>query len=319
MLVTGGAGFIGSHLVERLLAAGHQVSILDDFNDFYDPALKRANLQPMVDEPGLTVHEGDIRDRPLVAEVMAQERPEAVMHLAARAGVRPSLLQPKLYLDVNVRGTWTVLDAARQADVGHFVLASSSSVYGNDSPAPFREDARADQPASPYGATKRMAELLAYTVHSLHGMPVTALRIFTAYGPRCRPDLAVHKFSRLMVNGQPVPVYGDGSALRDFTYVGDVAEGLGRALDRPQGFRVINLGNGRPITVLRLVSLLEERLGVPARIEFQPAQAGDVDLTFASIERAEQLLGWRPTTPIERGLDLWCQWLFSQGGARAEA
>lgn len=311
VLVTGGAGFIGSHLVERLLEHGHHVSVLDDFNDFYDPALKRENLTAVQGRGDLTINVGDIRNRQLVMEVIAREKPEAIAHLAARAGVGPSLREPELYLEVNVGGTYAVLEAARQAGIGHFVFASSSSVYGNDSPTPFQEEAAADRPISPYGATKRMGEVLAYSFHGLYGMPVTMLRLFTAYGARCRPDLAVHKFSRLMVNGQPIPVYGNGRARRDFTYVNDLVEGLVKAVERPRGFEVINLGYGRPITVLKLISLLENRLGARAKIEFQPPQPGDVDITYASIDRAKQLLDWQPTTPIEHGLDLWCQWFLS--------
>jgi len=192
------------------------------------------------------------------------------------------------------------------------VFASSSSVYGNDSAAPFREDFAADRPASPYGATKRMGELLAYAYHELYGLPVTGLRLFTVYGPRCRPDLAVHKFSRLMMAGEPLPVYGDGSALRDFTYVDDIVEGLVLAMDRPQGFEIINLGCGRPVQVLELISVLAALLHVQARPEFQPPQSGDVAMTCADVTKAGRLLGWRPMTPLERGLDRWCEWFIPQ-------
>ncbi len=312
ILVTGGAGFIGSHLVERLLAASHEVTIVDDFNDFYDPAVKRANLAAVADHPDLSVLEGDIRDARLVNLAMVRARPEAVVHLAARAGVRPSLLEPELYLDVNVRGTWMVLDAAQRVGADQFVFASSSSVYGNESRAPFVEEQPADRPASPYGATKRMGEILAHTFHHLHGLNVTCLRLFTVYGARCRPDLAVNKFSRLILKGEPVPVYGNGSAQRDFTYIDDIVDGVVRALERPRGYNLINLGCGQPITVLQLVSLLEERLGGTADVQFLPPQAGDVEMTYAGVDRARELLQWSPLTGIERGLDLWCEWLFAQ-------
>ena len=318
VLVTGGAGFIGSHLVERLLARGERVSVIDDFNDYYDPAGKRSNLAAVRADPRLAVYEGDIRDQRLVAEIMMRERPEALVHLAARAGVRASIAQPELYLQVNVDGTHVLLQSALQTGVEHFVFGSSSSVYGADTPAPFREDAPADRPISPYGATKRMGEILAHTFHWLYGMPVTVLRLFTVYGPRCRPDLAVHSFSRRMLEGEPISVFGDGSAQRDFTYVEDIVAGFERAIDRPQGYRVFNLGGGRPITVLRLISLLEERLGVQAALEFGPPQQGDVEMTFAGIERAERLLAWRPEVAIEEGLDRWCRWYGSRtAGLRA--
>ena len=312
VLVTGGAGFIGSHLVQRLLDREDQVHVVDDFNDFYEPQRKWDNLAEVRDRPGFSLHQGDIRDADFIEGVFAQARPEIVAHAAARAGVRPSLLQADLYTDVNVRGTGVLLEAAHRWSVQHFVFLSSSSVYGNDSAAPFREDAAADRLASPYGATKRMGELLAHVYHDLYGLPVTALRLFTVYGPRCRPDLAVHKFSRLIVEGAPLPVYGDGSALRDFTYVDDIVEGIVRAMDRPQGFEIINLGCHRPVRVLELISMLEERLGTPAQRDFQPPQAGDVTMTWADVTKAQRLLGWRPTTPLELGLDRWCEWFLSQ-------
>lgn len=312
VLVTGGAGFIGSHLVDRLLAQGNEVHAVDDFNDYYDPQLKWHNLEEARSQTGFSLHEGDIRDAQFIEHVFTQARPRIVVHIAARAGVSPSLLQADLYIDVNVRGTGIVLEAARNQGVEHFVFASSSSVYGNDSPAPFREDAAADRPASPYGATKRMGELLAYAYHQLYGLPVTGLRLFTVYGSRCRPDLAVHKFSRLMMAAEPLPVYGDGSALRDYTYVDDIVEGIVLAMDRPQGFEIINLGCSRPVQVLQLISLLAELLQAQARLEFQPPQAGDVAMTCADVTKAERLLGWQPTTPLEHGLDRWCEWFLSQ-------
>ncbi len=310
--MTGGGGFIGSHLVERLLDRGDEVHVVDDFNNYYDPEIKWRNLESARGQAGFSLHEGDIRGGEFIENVFTSARPQVLVHAAARAGVRPSLLQADLYIDVNVRGTGVVLEAARRWGVEHFVFASSSSVYGNDSAAPFTEDAAAVHPASPYGATKRMAELLTHVYHDLYGLPVTALRLFTVYGPRCRPDLAIHKFSRLMMAGEPLPVYGDGSALRDFTYVDDIVEGVVRAMDRPQGFEIINLGCSRPVQVLELVSLLEERLGIPAERDFQPPQAGDVVMTCANVSKAERLLGWRPTTPLERGLDCWCEWFVSR-------
>lgn len=309
VLVTGGAGFIGSHVVERLLARGDEVHVADSFDPFYDPARKRANLKAVWDNPAFSLYEADIRSADLMEEAFRAARPDVVIHMAARAGVRPSLLEPELYLDVNVRGTGVLLEQARRWDVHHFVFASSSSVYGNDSTPPFREEAAADRPASPYGATKRMGELLAHSYQHVYGLPVTALRLFTVYGPRGRPDLAVHKFSRLILQGEPVPVYGDGSALRDFTYVDDITDGIVCAADRTGGFEIINLGCGRPVKVLELIALLEEMLERKARIEFQPPQAGDVAMTCADVSKAERLLGWRPVTPIEKGVERFCDWL----------
>ena len=288
------------------------MQVVDDFNDYYDPQLKWHNLEEARSRPGFSLHQGDIRDAAFIEEVFVQARPQVIVHIAARAGVRPSLLQAELYIDVNAGGTGVILEAARRLGVEHFVFASLSSVYGNDGASPFREDAAADRPSSPYGATKRMGELLAYAYHELYGLPVTALRLFTVYGPRCRPDLAVNKFSRLLMVGEPLPVYGDGSALRDFTYVDDIVDGIVLAMDRPQGFEIINLGCGRPVQVLKLISTLAELLQAEARPEFQPPQIGDVAMTYADVAKAEVLLGWRPTIPLERGLDRWCEWFLSQ-------
>jgi UDP-glucuronate 4-epimerase len=319
VLVTGGAGFIGSHLCERLLREGESVVCLDDFNGFYDPAVKRANLADSLRHPAFRLVEGDIRDRALVEGVFSGERPQAVVHLAAMAGVRPSLLDPLLYQDVNVRGTVVLLEAARAFPPENFLFGSSSSVYGEQKKVPFSEDDRVDRPVSPYAATKAAGELLCAAWSRLHGIPVTCLRFFTVYGPRQRPEMAIHRFARLILEGKPIQMYGDGTSRRDYSYIDDIIEGLMRSLRTPFPYEIINLGESRMVGLSALIRLLEEALGAKAVIERQPVQSGDVPVTCADIGKARRLLGYDPHFPVERGIELFARWLLEhrrQAGRR---
>lgn len=307
IVVTGGAGFIGSHLCEALLRLGHDVVALDNFDDFYDPSIKRSNLAEAIRHPRFSLIEGDIRDWSTV-EVVINDAVDAVVHLAARAGVRPSIEQPLLYHEVNCTGTLNLLEACRRRPRCRFVFASSSSVYGNNAKAPFAESDNVDHPISPYAATKKAGELMCHTYHHLYAMPVTCLRFFTVYGPRQRPDLAIHKFAALMERGRPIPVFGDGSMMRDFTYVDDIVDGIIRAIDRCHGYQLFNLGESRPVSVNELIAALEKALGKSAIIEPRPLQPGDVQRTYADISRAERELGYRPNTSIEVGLARFVEW-----------
>ena len=305
VLITGGAGFIGSHVAERLLARGDDVWVLDNFNDFYDPAIKRANARALA---GATIVEGDIRDVEGTKRLFQDGRFEAVIHLAAMAGVRASLLDPLHYCDVNVRGTQILLDQLREAPGMRLVFASSSSVYGANERVPFREDDDVHRPVSPYAATKRAGELLCFTHHHIYGTPISCLRFFTVYGPRQRPEMAIHKFARLISEGRPLPFYGDGSTRRDYTYVDDVVDGVVGALDRPNGYRIYNLGESRTTSLAELVRLMGELIGREPVLERLPMQPGDVLVTYADVSRAEQELGYRPKTELRDGLKRFLEW-----------
>lgn len=312
ILITGGAGFIGSHLVERCLAAGHAPVVLDDFNDYYDPALKRANVAAFRTKGDVPVVEGDIAALSLVKRVFAGHPPEVVVHLAARAGVRPSWENPGLYHQVNVGGLLTVLEAAREAGVRRFVFASSSSVYGDADRVPFREDTEGLKPISPYGVTKLIGEHYARLYHELHGMSVVCLRFFTVYGPRQRPDMAIRLFARAIARGEPVPMFGDGTMRRDYTYVDDIVTGVAAAVERPlEGFHVINLGGARTTELKSLVEMLAKALGKPAKIESRPAPPGDVRQTHADVTLARDLLGFEPKVGMEEGIGRFVEWLRS--------
>jgi len=312
ILVTGGAGFIGSHLAERLVSSGHCVSIVDDLNDFYSPEVKRANLNAVRAAGPVEFHWCDIRNVDAMDRIVGSFQPEAIFHLAARAGVRPSLEQPLLYEETNVKGTLILLEAARRNSVKKFVFASSSSVYGIANRVPFREDDPVHCPISPYAATKLAAEKFCFTYSHLYRLPVVCLRFFTVYGPRQRPDLAIHKFARLIEAGRPVPFFGDGSSGRDYTYIDDAVSGLLAALSYDTRFEIFNIGNSRPVKLIELVSTLEAALGKPAVLERRPDQPGDVPLTFADISKAGRLLGYQPRTSFEDGIRKFVEWMRAE-------
>ena len=306
VLVTGVAGFIGSCVAEGLLRRGDAVRGIDSFTDFYDPALKRRNLEEVRASGEVALVEGDIRDAAAVREAAAGC--DAVIHLAAKAGVRPSLLDPVGYADVNVRGTAVVLEEARAAGVSTFVAASSSSVYGARSAVPFAESDPCDRPVSPYAATKRAMELLCGSFLGQRGVDVTCLRFFTTYGPRQRPEMAIHAFARAIEAGTPIPFYGDGSSRRDYTCVDDIADGVLRALDRASGFRIYNLGESATTSLTELVGILEEALGRKAILDRRPDQPGDVPLTCADVTLARAELGYEPATPLREGIARFVAW-----------
>ncbi len=323
ILVTGGAGFIGSHLCEALLRRGTQLTIVDRLDEFYAPAWKQANLDDLREIGPFEFSPADICDATALHEAFSRAQPEAVIHLAARAGVRPSVEQPLLFERINIGGTLHILEFCHQFRVRKLIFGSSSSVYGVSARAPFREDQADLQPVSPYAATKLAGELLSYTYAHLYRLPVVCLRFFTVYGPRQRPDLAIHKFVALLEAGKPLPIFGDGSSGRDYTFVDDIVAGILAALEfEPEAsavqapFQVFNLGNSHPVTLNELVALLERVTGRQALREHRPAQPGDVPLTWADISLARRLLGYRPATPLEEGLRRFVAWYRSADPAR---
>lgn len=309
-LVTGGAGFIGSHLVDRLLLEDPaRLVVVDNFDDFYSPQIKRGNIASHLTHPSYRLVEADIRDYNKLRQLFSEEVIETVVHLAAKAGVRPSVSDPRTYQEVNVGGTLNVLDLAQRNGIKKFVFGSSSSIYGPTATPPFREDAPLN-PISPYAATKAAGELLAHTYSHLYDMQIVCLRFFTVYGPRQRPDLAIHKFARLIASHSPIPVYGDGSSERDFTYINDIIQGIMASIAyEATPFEVINLGESQTITVNRLIELLEAALGEKAIIDRQPAQPGDMPRTHADIGKARRLLGYKPTTAVEDGIKKFVDWM----------
>jgi UDP-glucuronate 4-epimerase len=308
VLITGGAGFIGSHLTRRLLDGGDRVSVLDDFNDYYDPARKRSNVAPYLGRPDYRLTEGDIRDADLVNRLFAEGKFDAVVHLAARAGVRPSLKEPILYEDVNCIGTLRLLEAARHHGPDLFLFGSSSSVYGINEKVPFSEDDLVNQPISPYATTKRAGELLCFNYHHLYGMRTACLRFFTVYGPRQRPEMAIHKFTELLAQGKTIPMFGDGESRRDYTYVDDIVDGLVATLALGPGFEILNLGGAETTSLKDLIHWIAEELAVSPRIEYLPNQPGDVPITYADVSKAARLLGYSPKVPIREGLRRFVAW-----------
>lgn len=308
VLVTGGAGFIGSHTTQRLLERGDRVICLDNFNDYYDPARKRRNIAPFLNHAGYVLYEADIRSRDALRTVFESARIDKVLHIAAMAGVRYSIQNPALYAEVNVTGTLNVLEMARIHRVQNFVFASSSSVYGLTSRAPFREDEPVSRPISPYAATKRAAELLLHTYHHLYALNCTALRFFTVYGPRGRPDMAPYLFTRWIFEGAPLKMFGDGSSRRDYTYIDDIVAGVVAALDADLPFEIINLGNSKTVALRDFIALVQRLVGRPAHIIQEDMQPGDVPLTSADIHKARELLGYDPHTDIEEGMTRFIDW-----------
>jgi UDP-glucuronate 4-epimerase len=318
VLVTGGAGFIGSHLADRLIEQGRwNVTVVDDFNDFYSPELKRRNVSANLDRDTYKLVEADIRDRESLADVFASARFDSIVHLAARAGVRPSLKDPVLYAETNINGTLNLLELAREHGVGQFIFGSSSSVYGINAKVPFSEEDPIRNPISPYAATKGAGEMLCHTYSHLYGIRSVCLRFFTVYGARQRPDLAIHKFANLIYDGKPIPVYGDGTSRRDYTFIDDIVAGVLGALDYERSeFEVVNLGESQTIELRELIALLEKALSREAIIDRQPMQPGDVPQTFADITKARRLLGYSPQTKIEEGIGRFVEWFLKSRNAR---
>ncbi|NLG24887.1 MAG: NAD-dependent epimerase/dehydratase family protein [Clostridiales bacterium] len=322
VLITGGAGFIGSHLSEALLARGDHVLALDSFTDYYDPALKRRNVAEVAAVSGgrYRLVEADLRDAAALDAAIADFEPDAAMHLAACAGVRPSIENPALYYDVNVMGTLNLLNAMARRGVKRLAFASSSSVYGDNEKVPFSEDDRVDFPISPYAATKKAGELMIHTEHALHGLSAACLRFFTVYGPRQRPDLAISKFARLIAAGAPIPVYGDGGTSRDYTYVSDIVSGIVAAIDwtaGPAKYDIFNLGGSSPVTLGDMVACVASAVGRPAIVDRQAAQPGDVRRTFADTRKAAALLGYAPAVPFAEGVARYVAWAAGCGDIRA--
>ncbi len=316
ILITGGAGFIGSHLAEALLGQGRRVVVLDNFDTFYDPAAKRRNLEIARRSRDFRLVEGDIRDAEAVDGLFSSEPFEAVVHLAARAGVRPSIQDPVLYESVNLGGTTCLLQACRRNGVRRFLFGSSSSVYGNNRKVPFAETDPVDHPISPYAATKKAGELLCHTYHHLFGMDVACLRFFTVYGPRQRPEMAIHKFARRMAEGKEIEVFGDGSSARDYTYCTDIVEGIVRALERCAGYHVWNLGGARTTTLEELVQRIARGLGVVPRVKRLPVQPGDVERTWADVSLARRDLDWEPKVDLDQGIRLFLEWFRGKTSSR---
>lgn len=315
-LVTGGAGFIGSHIAERLLEIGHRVTVWDDLNPFYDPAIKRANLAEIAARGGdrFQFIQLDLTDPAQVSHAAKNGKFDQVIHLAARAGVRPSLDQPALYQRVNVEGTVNLLEATRAHGCRKYILASSSSVYGINAKVPFSEVDPIFNPISPYAASKLACEALGHVYHHLYGLDIAMVRFFTVYGPRQRPDLAIHKFASLILRGEPIPVFGDGSTRRDYTYIDDIVSGVLACTDQSFGYSVFNLGESQTVRLDELIQLLESALGKSALIDRRPLQPGDVPVTYADITKARELLGYRPTTLIAEGIPKFTEWLLRLSG-----
>lgn len=312
VLVTGGAGFIGSHLCQRLLQDGYEVVCLDNFDPFYETARKWRNIEEIKGKTGkgFLLVQGDIRDKGMVERLFADHTFDLVVHLAARAGVRPSLQQPLLYEQVNINGTINLLEACRRFGVGGFIFGSSSSVYGANRKVPFAEDDPLEGMISPYAVTKRGGELFCYVYHYLYGIPIFCLRFFTVYGPRQRPEMAIHKFARLIYQGGKVPVYGDGTSRRDYTYIDDIIEGVMGGIRHLTGYEVFNLGESHTVPLNTLIALLEDAIGKKAMIERLPEQPGDVPITYADITKARRLLGYDPKVGIEEGVERFARWFF---------
>jgi UDP-glucuronate 4-epimerase len=308
VLITGVAGFIGSQLAEQLLYLGYQVIGLDNFDDYYSPTIKRNNIRSIINNQSFSLFQGDIRDTKILGQIFLEYNIKMVAHLAARAGVRPSLTQPLYYQDVNIGGTINLLEISRTHNIEQFVLASSSSVYGVDCPIPFHEEYKMN-PTSPYAASKAAAEIYCYTYNQLYGIPIIVLRLFTVYGLRQRPEMAIHLFTRMINSGEEIPMFGDGTSKRDYTYVTDIVDGITQALvSQNQGIEICNLGNSHPVTLEYLIYLIEKSLGKKAKIKKLPAQSGDMPITFADISKAKQLLNFEPKITIEEGIPRFVKW-----------
>lgn len=309
ILITGAAGFIGSHLCDRLVGDGQTIFGLDNFDKFYDPKVKHNNIAGCLGRKGFSLVVGDIRDVQCVESIILRNNIDMIVHLAAKAGVRPSIADPLAYQDVNINGTMVLLEAAKKYGIKKIIFASSSSVYGNNEKVPFSESDNVDYPISPYAATKKAGELICHTYSHLYDIDITSLRFFTVYGPRQRPDLAIHKFARLIQADKPIPVYGDGSMQRDFTYIDDIIQGIVAAMENCNGYEIYNLGESRPVRLDTLIEEIEKALGKKAIIDRQPTQPGDVTQTYADVTKAREKLGYDPQTEIAVGLARFVKWL----------
>jgi len=309
IFLTGGAGFIGSSLADSLLEQGNKIVCLDNFDNYYDREIKLRNIQKALKNPNFLLVEGDIRDRNLLSKLFSENNFQLILHLAAKAGVRSSVELPREYFEVNIDGTINILEIAKEYGVNQIIFASSSSIYGNNPKVPFSESDFVDHPISPYAASKKAGELICFTYHELYQMDITCLRFFTVYGPRQRPDLAIHKFAGLILEDKPVPVYGDGSLKRDYTYVDDIVFGVNQAIKNLSGFHIFNLGNSRTISVLEMITELEKAIGKKAQIDFLPLQPGDVNLTFADISAAKKELDYNPKFDFSTGIRKFIEWL----------
>lgn len=317
ILITGGAGFIGSHIVDKLLEKKLEVVVIDDFNDFYDPKIKRKNVSSHLKNKNYKLFEGDICNIDFLKNVFSKFPFKIIVHLAARAGVRPSLKNPLLYERTNGIGTLNLLECARENKIKNFIFASSSSVYGINSKVPFSESDPIEKPISPYASTKRANELMCYTYHHLYNMNITSLRFFTVYGPRQRPEMAIYKFTNLIYHNKPVPIFGDGKAKRDFTYIDDIIEGVLSSIEKCLPFEIINLGESKTIELLELIKLIERNLGKKAELNFLPPEPGDVPITYADISKAKKLLEYNPKFPIEEGIKEFTKWFIkTEGGIK---
>lgn len=313
IFVTGGAGFIGSQLCEALLQRNDEIVCIDNFNDYYNPSIKRNNVEKNIRHKNFTLIEEDICDFKKLETIFSSHTFDSIVHLAARAGVRPSILQPLLYQEVNVKGTANLLELAKVNEVKTFIFASSSSVYGNNKKVPFSEDDNVDNPVSPYAATKKAGELLAYTYHHLYDMSISCIRFFTVYGPRQRPDMAIHKFTRLIDQGKSIPVYGDGSSQRDYTFISDIVDGLISSIDRCSGYEIYNLGDSRTVSLKAMIQTIEKYLEKKANLDYLPFQPGDVNITYADISKAKEKLIYTPKVYFDKGIQHFVDWYKNIG------
>jgi len=308
ILITGGAGFIGSHLCEKLIDLNHKIICIDNFNNYYNPKIKENNLKNIIDNKNFTLYRLDILNKEKINEIFSSQKINIIIHLAARAGVRPSLSNALLYEAVNVQGTINLLEACKDYGIKKFIFASSSSVYGDNKKVPFSEDDNVDNPVSPYAATKKSGELICYTYHHLYDISILCFRLFTVYGPRQRPEMAIHKFTRHILEEKPIEVFGDGTSSRDYTYIDDIISGIISSLDKINGYEIINLGNSKPINLLKLIDLIEKEINCKAVIKYADTQPGDVFTTYADIRKAKKMLKYQPEISIEEGIENFIKW-----------
>jgi len=312
ILITGGAGFIGSHISERLIKIGHNIICIDNFNDFYDPKIKEDNLANIINNKRFKLFPIDILDKKKINKIFLENNIDLVIHLAARAGVRPSIANAELYEIVNVQGTINLLEECKRNNVNKFIFASSSSVYGGNKKTPFSENDQVDKPVSPYAMTKKSGERICYTYHYLYNIQVFAFRFFTVYGPRQRPEMAIHKFVREMMDGRDINIYGNGKSSRDYTYIDDIIDGITNSLDIISGYEIFNLGNSKPINIIELIKIIEDQTGLNANIVYAEKQPGDVFCTYSDISKAKRMINYNPKVSIEVGIKRFIEWYKSK-------